>query len=92
MITGRQDNTGPAMNIFGAIVPKRIRLNLRLRDKAALLAVGRSADGAATSLYRGRGAVRVERRCLRGAVPRINPVGAPAHGMRHRDILTAGSG
>lgn len=50
MITGRQDNTGPAMNIFGAIVPKRIRLNLRLRDKAALLAVGRSADGAATRL------------------------------------------
>jgi PTS system nitrogen regulatory IIA component len=46
MNTGRPDAREPALNLCGAIVPQRIRLNLRARDKAALLAL--LAEGAST--------------------------------------------
>ena len=37
MTTGSQGAAGPAVNAHGALVPQRILLDLRLRDKAALL-------------------------------------------------------
>ncbi len=50
MITRSPDNRGPATNIVGAIMPQRIRLNLRVRDKAGLLSTLAEDAAASTGL------------------------------------------
>ncbi|MGB8815347.1 MAG: PTS sugar transporter subunit IIA [Paracoccaceae bacterium] len=53
MITPGPQTNGPAMNICGAIVPQRIRLNLKARDKAGLLSLIAEDAAASTGLDQG---------------------------------------
>ena len=53
MTTDSQGAAGPAMNARGVIVPQRVRLYLRVRDKGALLSVPAEVASAATGLARG---------------------------------------